>query len=111
MRLPWVSRGSHEPPSAAPYFPDIHPCITNDRDTVGEFAGLAESSTYAGKSARIAASIRTETGSVSFLAQLYPCPSLLNYNAKYKRLLPPFVISPTVSDRYLDTHGHGAPDL
>src|SRR4051794_18861764 len=30
-------------------------------DTVGEFAGLAESSTYAGKSARIVASIRTET--------------------------------------------------
>src|ERR1044072_3371762 len=29
-------------------------------DTVGEFAGLAESSTYAGKSARIVASIRTE---------------------------------------------------
>src|SRR3954470_19171682 len=28
-----------------------------------------------------------------------PCPSLLNYNAKYKRLLPPFVISPTVSGR------------
>jgi len=28
-----------------------------------------------------------------------PCPSLLNHNAKYKRLLPPFVISPTVSDR------------
>src|SRR5215212_2632240 len=39
-------------------------------DTVGEIAGLAESSTYAGKSARIAASIRTETGSLSFLAQL-----------------------------------------
>src|SRR3954471_12230500 len=38
-------------------------------DTVGEFAGLAESSTYAGKSARIVASIRTETGSLSFLAQ------------------------------------------
>src|SRR3954467_12288690 len=29
-----------------------------------------------------------------------PCPSLLNYNAKYKRLLPPFVISPTVSVRF-----------
>src|SRR4051812_32153882 len=29
-----------------------------------------------------------------------PCPSLLNYNAKYKRLLPPFVISPTVSDPF-----------
>src|SRR3954447_5058823 len=28
------------------------------------------------------------------------CPSLLNHNAKYKRLLPPFVISPTVSDRF-----------
>src|SRR3954452_10794691 len=28
-----------------------------------------------------------------------PCPSLLNHNAKYKRLLPPFVISPTVSAR------------
>src|SRR4051794_27987034 len=38
-------------------------------DTVGEIAGLAESSTYAGKSARIVASIRTETGSLSFLAQ------------------------------------------
>src|SRR3954468_2033044 len=38
-------------------------------DTVGEFAGLAGSSTYAGKSARIVASIRTETGSLSFLAQ------------------------------------------
>src|SRR5215203_5931616 len=38
-------------------------------DTVGEFAGLAESSTYVGKSARIVASIRTETGSLSFLAQ------------------------------------------
>jgi hypothetical protein len=41
----------------------------NRPDTVGEFAGLAESSTYAGKSARIVASIRTETGSLSFLAQ------------------------------------------
>src|SRR5215210_2399641 len=50
-------------------------------DTVGEFAGLAESSTYAGKSARIAASIRTETGALSFFA---------NHNAKYKRLLPPY---------------------
>jgi plasmid stabilization system protein ParE len=30
---------------------------------------LAESSTYAGKSARIAASVRTETGSLSFPAQ------------------------------------------
>src|SRR3954466_10749329 len=29
-----------------------------------------------------------------------PCPSLLNHNAKYKRLLPPFVISPTVSDPF-----------
>jgi hypothetical protein len=38
-------------------------------DTVGEFAGLAESSTYAGKSAHIVASIRTEEGSLSFLAQ------------------------------------------
>jgi hypothetical protein len=38
-------------------------------DTVGEFAGLAEISTYAGKSACIVASIRTETGSLSFLAQ------------------------------------------
>src|SRR4051794_25321509 len=38
-------------------------------DTVGEFAGLAESSTYVGKSARIVASIRAETGSLSFLAQ------------------------------------------
>src|SRR3954466_10043327 len=47
--------------------------------SVGEFAGLAESSTYAGKSARIVASIRTETGFLSFLA---------NHNAKYKRLLP-----------------------
>ena len=40
-----------------------------ETDTVGEFAGLAESSTYAVKSARIVASIRTETGSLSFLAQ------------------------------------------
>src|SRR3954447_3493436 len=37
--------------------------------SVGEIAGLAESSTYAGKSAHIVASIRTETGSLSFLAQ------------------------------------------
>src|SRR5215210_6668985 len=37
--------------------------------SVGEFVGLVESSTYAGKSARIVASIRTETGSLSFLAQ------------------------------------------
>ena len=34
-----------------------------------------------------------------------PCPSLLNYNAKYKRLLLPFVISPTVSHRFPDTWG------
>src|SRR3954466_3532092 len=38
-------------------------------DTVGEFAGLAESSTYAGESARIVTPIRTETGPLSFLAQ------------------------------------------
>jgi hypothetical protein len=43
--------------------------VRNRSDTVGEFAGLAESSTYVGKSARIVASIRTETGSLSFLAQ------------------------------------------
>src|SRR3954467_13865492 len=43
--------------------------VRKGSDTVGEFAGLAESSTYAGKSARIVASIRTETGSLSFLAQ------------------------------------------
>src|SRR3954453_2594622 len=36
----------------------------NRSDTVGEIAGLAESSTYVGKSARIVASIRTETGSL-----------------------------------------------
>src|SRR3954447_25842975 len=53
--------------------------VQKGSDTVGEFAGLAESSTYAGKSARIVASIRTETGFLSFLA---------NHNAKYKRLLP-----------------------
>ena len=38
-------------------------------DTVGEIAGLAESSTHVGKSARIVASIRTEIGSLPFLAQ------------------------------------------
>ena len=38
-------------------------------DTVGEFAGLAESRTCVGKSARIMASIRTEAGSLSFIAQ------------------------------------------
>src|SRR3954452_10859367 len=37
--------------------------------SVGEIAGLAESSTYVGKSARIVASIRTEKGPLSFLAQ------------------------------------------
>src|SRR3954466_2893076 len=36
-----------------------------------------------------------------------PCPSLLNYNAKYKRLLPPFVISPTVSGRLIDSYTEG----
>src|SRR3954468_21962425 len=49
-------------------------------DTVGEIAGLVESSTYVGKSARIVASIRTEKDYFR---------SLLNHNAKYKRLLPP----------------------
>ena len=44
--------------------------MSNKRpDTVGEFAGLAEISTYAGKSTCIVASIRAETGSLSFLAQ------------------------------------------
>src|SRR3954453_22877611 len=38
-------------------------------DTVGEIAGLAERSTYAGQSAHIVASIRTEAGPLSFLAQ------------------------------------------
>src|SRR4051794_21133323 len=37
--------------------------------SVGEFAGLAESSTCAGESARIVTPIRTETGPLSFLAQ------------------------------------------
>ena len=45
------------------------PVSGNRSDTVGEFAGLAEISTYAGKSACIVASIRTETGSLSFTAQ------------------------------------------
>src|SRR3954447_5379727 len=31
-----------------------------------------------------------------------PCPSLLNHNAKYMQLLPPFVISPTVSGQSRD---------
>src|SRR3954470_11326587 len=43
--------------------------VQKGSDTVGEFAGLAESSTYVGKSARIVASIRTEIGFLSFLAQ------------------------------------------
>src|SRR4051794_28906709 len=37
--------------------------------SVGEIAGLAESGTFVGKSAHIVASIWTETGSLSFLAQ------------------------------------------
>ena len=38
-------------------------------DTVGEIAGLAESSTYVGKFARIVASIRTEKRLLSFPVQ------------------------------------------
>src|SRR3954454_13850661 len=49
---------------------ELRPRVSSKRpDTVGEFAGLVEISTYAGKSACSVASIRAETGSLSFLAQ------------------------------------------
>src|SRR3954468_9978339 len=66
-----VHRVQRVPVADAPQgFPtEVHRAGLLLRDTVGEFAGLAESNTYAGKSARIVASIRTETGSLSFLAQ------------------------------------------
>src|SRR4051812_34611370 len=50
-------------------------------DTVGEFAGLAE---VAPMRENLLASWR-QSGQ-----KQDPCPSLLNHNAKYKRLLPPY---------------------